>query len=158
MSSSARVSATVGRRFISKLPFVRVAALVLLAVALAGCGGSGSGSGGGGGSSSLVTGLSHAKAQVEGSKVVADVTVREGGKAGTHLSLRWGLVDAVSGVRASDEERLAARYVTTGSVESHDVRISFAKPTPTDYLVHFALYAPDGSYLASKDSNVFTVR
>ena len=30
-------------------------------------------------------------------------------------------------------------------------------PTPTDYLIHFALYGPDGTYLASSDSDVFTV-
>ena len=30
-------------------------------------------------------------------------------------------------------------------------------PTPTDYLVHFVLYAPDGSYLDSSDTDVFTV-
>ena len=35
--------------------------------------------------------------------------------------------------------------------------VTIPKPTPTDYLVHFVLYAPDGTYLASSDSDVFTV-
>ena len=30
--------------------------------------------------------------------------------------------------------------------------------TPTDYLLHVVLYGPDGSYLASSDSPVFTVQ
>ena len=105
-----------------------------------------------------MTKVEHASATVEGKSVVGTVKVTEGGKPGEHLTLRWGLVDAVSGVRASESERLAAKYTTTASVDSHDVTIRFAKPTPTDYLIHFALYGPDGTYLASSDSDVFTVR
>jgi hypothetical protein len=86
------------------------------------------------------------------------VKVTEGGHPGAHLTLRYGLVDAVSGTRASQDEVLAARYTTTGSVSSKDVTIRFRKPNvPTDYLIHFVLYGPDGSYLASSDSPVFTV-
>jgi hypothetical protein len=94
-----------------------------------------------------------------GASIVGTVKVTEGGKPGEHLTLRYGLVDAVSGVRASQEERLAAKYTTASSVESKDVTVRFAKPgTPTDYLMHFVLYGPDGSYLASSDSDVFSVR
>jgi hypothetical protein len=132
-----------------------------LALLLAGCGGKGgnSSSAAQGSSAQLVTKVEHAAAKVEGGSVVGTVKVTEGGKAGEHLSLRYGLVDAVSGVRASQDEQLAAKYVTTASVAKKDVTVRFPKPeTPTDYLMHFVLYGPDGSYLASSDSDVFSVR
>lgn len=141
-------------------PFL-VVALVLLA---AGCGGGGGGSTSSGGaaagsSAQLVTKVEHASAAVKGASIVATVKVTEGGKPGEHLTLRYGLVDAVSGVRASQEEQLAAKYTTTTAVNSKDVTVRFPKPSvPTDYLLHFVLYAPDGTYLASSDSPVFTVR
>ena len=136
--------------------------LVLVALA-AGCGGSsGNGSSSGtpaGATGTLVTKVEHASAKVEGASIVGTVKVTEGGKPGERLSLRYGLVDAVSGARASQEEQLAAKYRTTASVNRKDVTVRFPKPsTPTDYLVHFVLYGPDGSYLASSDSDVFTVR
>jgi hypothetical protein len=106
-----------------------------------------------------VTKVEHASAKVDGTSIVGTVKVTEGGKPGQHLSLRYGLVDAVSGVRASQEERLAAKYTTSASVDTKDVTVRFRKPsTPTDYLMHFVLYGPDGSYLASSDSDVFSVR
>ena len=137
-----------------------VIALVLVA---AGCGGSGGSNSSNGAattaSGTLVTKVEHASAKVDGVSIVGTVKVTEGGKPGQHLSLRYGLVDAVSGVRASQEERLAAKYTTTASVERKDVTVRFPKPdTPTDYLMHFVLYGPDGSYLASSDSDVFSVR
>ena len=142
--------------------------LALLVIA-AGCGGGGGSSSGNTDNSGttaaassggqLVTKVEHASAKVEGGSVVGTVKVTEGGKAGEHLSLRYGLVDAVSGSRASQEEQLAAKYTTTASVVSKDVTVRFPKPsTPTDYLMHFVMYGPDGSYLASSDSDVFTVR
>lgn len=140
---------------------IRISLLVVLLAFVAGCGGSGdsktgssqtSSSGGG-----LVTKVQHASAKVEGATVVGTVKVTEGGKSGQHLTLRYGLVDAVSGVRASESERLAATYTTTASVDTKEVTVHFPKPTATDYLIHFALYGPDGSYLASSDSEVFTV-
>jgi hypothetical protein len=109
-------------------------------------------------SGGLVTKVESASARVEGASIVGAVKVTEGGQPGQHLTLRYGLVDAVSGVRASQEEAFAAKYTTTASVATKDVRVRFAKPdTPTDYLLHFVLYGPDGSYLASADSDVFTV-
>ncbi|HEX4679921.1 MAG TPA: hypothetical protein VH210_12045 [Gaiellaceae bacterium] len=137
--------------------------LLPIVLAAAGCGGSsGSPSSSGAPSAApgtLVTKVEHASAKVEGGSIVGTVKVTEGGKPGEHLTLRYGLVDAVSGVRASQEERLAAKYTTTSSAESKDVTVRFAKPgTPTDYLLHFVLYGPDGSYLASADSDVFSVR
>jgi hypothetical protein len=139
-------------------------ASVFLVAAAAGCGGSGGatpGANGGSGqtSSKLVVKVQDAKAKVDGKSIVASAKITEGGMAGEHLSLRYGLVDAVSGVRASEEERLAVRYTTTSAVDKKDVSIRFPKPdTPTDYLLHFVMYGPDGSYLASSDSPVFTVQ
>ena len=140
----------------------RVVLLFAVAAALAGCGGGGSSSSssssGGGNGASLVAKVEHADAKVDGGSVVGSVQVTEGGKAGQRLALRYGLVDAVSGTRASQDEKLITRYTTTADVAKKDVNIKFAKPdTPTDYLVHFVLYGPDGSYLASSDSPVFTV-
>jgi hypothetical protein len=137
--------------------------LIGLVVLAAGCGGtsdskSSSGSPAGA-SGKLVTKVANASATVEGASIVGTVKLTEGGRPGEHLALRYGLVDAVSGVRASQDERLAAKYTTTASVVSKDVTIRFPKPdAPTDYLLHFVLYGPDGSYLASSDSDVFTVR
>jgi hypothetical protein len=143
---------------------LRIFFIVGLAAALAGCGSSGSSSSGdsggssGAGGSSLVAKVEHADAEEDGPSIVGSVKVTEGGHPGEHLSLRYGLVDAVSGTRASQDEVLAARYTTTGSVSTKDVTVRFRKPNvPTDYLLHFVLYGPDGSYLASSDSPVFTV-
>lgn len=145
---------------------VRLILLGAIVVLAAGCGGS-SGSSSGNSSSSnasaaqpgqLVTKVEKASATVEGGSIVGKVKVTVGGKAGQHLTLRYGLVDAVSGVRASQEEQLAAKYTSTPAVVSKDVTVRFKKPaTPTDYLLHFVLYGPDGSYLSSADSDVFTV-
>jgi hypothetical protein len=143
---------------------LRILFTIGVAAALAGCGGgsssssSDSGGGSSSGSSKLVAKVDHADAKVEGSSIVGTVKVTEGGHPGERLALRYGLVDAVSGTRASQDEQLAARYTTTGAVASKDVTIRFRKPNvPTDYLLHFVLYGPDGSYLASSDSPVFTV-
>jgi hypothetical protein len=140
-------------------------ATVMLVAGLAACGGSSSSSSSNGGtgtttgptSSSLVAKVSNAKASFEGSQIVASTDVEEGGHPGEKLTLRYGLVDAVSGSRASEEEEVAARYVTTSQVKKITETVKIAKPTPTDYLVHFVLYGTDGSYLASSDSDVFTV-
>jgi hypothetical protein len=141
----------------------RPAFVIVLVLAVAGCGGSGGSKSSGGtstsASTSLVTKVEHASAKVEGASIVGTVNVTEGGRPGEHLSLRYGLIDAISGVRASQDERLAAKYTTTASVEQKDITVRFAKPdTPTDYLMHFVLYGSDGSYLASSDSDVFSVR
>lgn len=134
--------------------------VLLVVLAVAGCGSSSSSSGGSSGgqtASKLTVSVKNAKAEFSNGKVHASVEVKEGGHPGQHLTLRYGLVDAVSGVRASEEEQVAARYVTTSEVRQHEESVTIAKPVATDYIVHFALYAPDGSYLASADSDVFTV-
>jgi hypothetical protein len=135
-------------------------ATVAFVLALAACGSSSSSSSSGGTgptSSSLVAKVSNAKASFAGSQIVASADVEEGGHPGEKLTLRYGLVDAVSGTRASEQEQIAARYVTTSQVKKLTETVKIPKPTPTDYLVHFVIYAPDGSYLASSDSDVFTV-
>jgi hypothetical protein len=135
--------------------------LSLVAVA-AGCGGGSASKSNGtqakAAGGSLVTKVENASAKIEGGSVVGTVKVTEGGQPGQHLVLRYGLVDAVSGVRASQEERLAKKYTTTASVDSGEVTIRFPKPdAATDYLLHFVMYGSDGTYLASADSDVFTV-
>jgi hypothetical protein len=133
-----------------------------LVLVVAGCGGTSDSKSSNGSPASasgdLVAKVADASATIDGASIVGTVKVTEGGKPGEHLALRYGLVDAVSGVRASQDERLAAKYTTTASVVSKDLTIRFPKPgTPTDYLLHFVLYGSDGSYLASSDSDVFTV-
>lgn len=143
---------------------ITAVALASLVAALAACGGSSSssssspsGTSTSAKTTSLVASVSHAKASLQGSQIVASADVEEGGHPGEKLTLRYGLVDAVSGVRASQDEQVAARYTTTAQVKKVTQTIKIPKPTPTDYLVHFVLYGSDGSYLASSDSNVFTV-
>ncbi len=135
-----------------------VALAAPIALLAAGCGSSGGSSGSGVQKvGSLVAKVGHSTAEVQGKQVVATAQVKEGGRPGERLSLRWGLVDAVSGVRASEEEKLAATYVTTPTIKKETATIRFKLPTPTEYIVHFALYAPDGSWLSSSDTSVFIV-
>ena len=131
---------------------------VLALVVLAGCGG-----GGGSASStqaatgrgSVVADVSDVGASIEGKDIVATARVRLGGRAGRRYTLRWSIVDAVSGVRASEAEPVAARYRTTADVEDHDVKVHARIPVgSTAYLVHFSLYGPTGKYVASKDSDI----
>jgi hypothetical protein len=140
---------------------IALAAVAVLALVASGCGGSNSSSsssGGSGGSSSSVTArVSSAKGKIEKGEIVGSVKVKlGGGTPGKHYTLQWGVIDAVSGVRASDEELVAARYTTTSKVESHDVTVEQKIPGGTTaYLVHFVLNGPDGSYVSSADSSVF---
>lgn len=134
--------------------------LLAVAVVLAGCGG-----GGGSGKPKpaplgrLVTKVSSAKITLSGKTMDGSVKVTAGGKPGERLSLAWGLVDAITGLRASQGERTFAHIRTTPDVVTKTYTFSVKKPTtPTDYIVHFALYAPDGQYLSSKDSSIFTVK
>jgi hypothetical protein len=140
---------------------IALAAVAVLALVASGCGGSNSSSGssgGSGGSSSSVTArVSSAKGKIEKGEIVGSIKVKlGGGTPGKHYTLQWGVIDAVSGVRASDEELVAARYTTTSKVESHDVTVEQKVPGGTTaYLVHFVLNGPDGSYVSSADSSVF---
>lgn len=93
---------------------------------------------------------------VTGAKVVtASAQISVGGVAGKHLVLEWGLVDALLGSE-SQAERVVRRYVTTRKVVTtrESVEIPVSKVV-TPYLVHFVLYAPDGTYLDSVDTAEF---
>ena len=131
----------------------------MLVLAVSACGGSkNAGSGGGspsGGNSGLVATVSDAKVSVQGSNEVASAKVSVGGVAGKHLTLEWGLVDALQG-NQSQEERLVRRYLTTKKVVTHveSVKIPLSVAV-SPLLVHFVIYAPDGSYLASDDTPDF---
>ena len=137
----------------------RLVAVFALVLAASACGGSkNAGSGGSsasGANSGLVATVSGAKVSVQGSNEVASAKVSVGGVAGKHLTLEWGLVDALQG-NQSQEERLVRRYVTTKDVVTHveSVKIPLSVAV-SPLLVHFVIYAPDGSYLASDDTPDF---
>jgi len=92
---------------------------------------------------------------VQGSNEVATAKVKLGGVAGKRLTLSWGLVDALQG-NQSEDERVVRHYVTTKKVVTtvETVKIPLSRAV-SPLLVHFVLYAPDGSYLASDDTPDF---
>jgi hypothetical protein len=112
-----------------------------------------------GGNSSAQTlngSVSRSKAEVSGNEVVASTRVRVDGIAGTRVTLKWGLVDSLSG-RASVQDRVARRFTTTADTTTHDVVIRFRKPLiPSHYIINFALFGPDG-LLDSGDTGEFIV-
>ena len=115
---------------------------------------------GGGGNSSKPTSLtgtvSKSKAELTATSVVATTRVRVGGAPGTRVTLKWGLVDSLSG-RASVQDRVAKRFTTTSEMVTHDVVVRFPKPAiPSHYIVNFALFGPDG-LLDSGDTGEFIV-
>ncbi len=131
----------------------------MLVLAASACGGSKNAgsqvSAGGGSGSGLVSSVSDAKVAVQGANEVATAKVSVGGVAGKRLTLSWGLVDALQG-NQSEDERVVRRYVTTKKVVTRveTVKVPVARAV-SPLLVHFVLYAPDGSYLASADTPVF---
>jgi len=147
---------------VGRMSFVltrRLVVLFVLVLAASACGGAkNAGSGGGsssGGKSGLVASVSQAKVSVEGTNEVASAKVSVGGVAGKHPTLSWGLVDALEG-NQSQEERVLRRYVTTRKVVTRveSVKIPLSRAV-SPLLVHFVVYAPDGSYLASADTPDF---
>lgn len=137
----------------------RLVVLVVLVLVASACGGSKNAGNGGasasGGQGGLVARVSDAKVAVQGANEVASAKVAIGGVPGKHLTLEWGLVDALEG-NQSQEERLVRHYVTTKNVVTHteSVKIPLSQAV-SPLLVHFVLYAPDGSYLASDDTPDF---
>ena len=96
--------------------------------------------------------------ELQGKTVVATAHVRVGGVAGKHVTLTYGVVDAVAG-RVSQQARVVARYTTTGNVVQHDETVRFPRPAvATFYLVHFALAAPRVGFLDSADTDEFEVK
>ena len=130
-----------------------------LALMLAACGSSGGSASSSGGpaknGSGLVADISHPNVQITADTVIASAQVRVGGAPGKHLTLKWGLVDALLG-NESQEERVIRRYVTTRKVvtDTESVRIP-RRLANSPLLVHFVIYAPDGTYLASVDTHSF---
>ncbi len=134
--------------------------MLALVFVLAGCGGSGGGLNAGtsrtpgqNGGSQLVANVSHAQIKVSGKTVTASVQVSIGGVAGKHIKLKWGLVDAEQNANSNNEKLLKA-YVTTRAVVQHTESVQVPLP-PHDYLIHFVLYAPNGSYLSAQDTEIF---
>ena len=136
----------------------RLVLLLALGLALAACGGqknSSSSSGGSVSKSGLVAEVSDAKAETGATAVTASAKIRVGGVAGKRVTLEWGLVDALEG-NESQEEKVVHRYRTTAKVLTDKQSVSIPlSQVKTPLLVHFVLYGPDGSYLASADTNDF---
>ena len=134
----------------------RLAPLLLCLAVVAGCGGAKNATSGGSSKhGGLVAGVSDAKADAGTTDVTASAKIEVGGVAGKKVTLEWGLVDALEG-NQSQEERVLHRYVTTARVvtDTQSVKIPLSQ-VHTPLLVHFVLYGPDGSYLASDDTNDF---
>jgi hypothetical protein len=115
------------------------------------------GGGGDNGSPNSLSGsLSRSKVELSGDSVVASTRVRVGGEPGSRVTLKWGLVDVLSG-RASVQDRVARRFTSTSSTVTHDVVIRFTKPAiSSHYIINFALFGPDG-LLDSGDTGEFIV-
>lgn len=110
-----------------------------------------------GSSPSLSASLGKADVEVAGGTIVTSTSVRIGGVPGRKLTLKWGLVDVLSG-RASVQDRVAERFTSTAATVKRDVVVRFPRPvTPSHYIVNFALYGPDGSLLDSSDTGEFVV-
>jgi len=136
----------------------RLSLLIFALLVLAGCGGA-KNNGGVGVSASkpkgLVAEVSDAKADETGAGVTASAKVKVGGLAGKKITLEYGLVDALLGSE-SETEKVIHRYVTTGPVVSDTQTVKIPKRViNSPLLVHFVLYGPDGSYLASADTHEF---
>ena len=58
--------------------------------------------------------------------------------------------------RASQGEKVIATIKTTPDVITKTYSSTFNPKIPTDYIVHFALQMPDGTYLSGDDTDVFT--
>jgi hypothetical protein len=132
---------------------------LLLTVALAACGGAsdsaGGSSGSGKGAGGLIAKVAKAQVKVTNGTVVATTTITVGGVAGKHVLLEWGLIDALQGSE-SQAEKVIRRYVTTTAVKTYPETLRIPMKTILQpSLVHFVLYAPDGSFLSSSDTPEF---
>jgi hypothetical protein len=117
----------------------------------AGGGSSGSGKGAGG----LVAKVAKAKVKVTKGTAVASTTISVGGVAGKHVTLQWGLIDALQGGE-SQAEIVIHRYTSTKAVKQYPESVRIKMSTIFNpSLVHFVLYGPDGSFLSSSDTPDF---
>jgi hypothetical protein len=86
---------------------------------------------------------------------VASTTISVGGVAGKHVTLQWGLIDALQGGE-SQAEIVIRRYTSTVAVKHYPATVRIKMSTIYNpSLVHFVLYAPDGSFLSSSDTSDF---
>jgi hypothetical protein len=116
-----------------------------------GAGSSGSGKGAGG----LIAKVAKAKVKVANGTASATTTITVGGVAGKHITLEWGLIDALQGDE-SQAEIVLHRYVSTTALKTYPVTLRIPmKKILQPSLVHFVLYAPDGSFLSSSDTDTF---
>jgi hypothetical protein len=117
----------------------------------AGGGSSGSGKGAGG----LVAKVAKAQVKITNGTAVATTTISVGGVAGKHVTLQWGLIDALQGGE-SQAEVVLHRYTTTAAVKQYPAAVRIPMKTIFNpSLVHFVLYGPDGSFLSSSDTADF---
>jgi hypothetical protein len=92
---------------------------------------------------------------VGGPNVTASAKVEVGGVPKKRVTLEWGLIDASLG-QESQQEKVVHRHLTTSKVVDDTQKVTFRRPIPNKpFLVHFVLYAPDGTYLASRDTDEF---
>ncbi len=138
---------------------LRLLLMLLGLLLLAGCGGAKNNGGVGASAANkpkgLVAEVSDAKAEETGAGVTASAKVKVGGLAGKKITLEYGLVDALLGSE-SETEKVIHRYVTTVPVATDTQTVQIPKRViNSPLLVHFVLYGPDGSYLASADTQEF---
>jgi hypothetical protein len=134
----------------------------ILVLVVAACGSNGRGGDAGGGSSGsgkgaggLIAKVAKASVKVTNGTAVATTTITVGGVAGKHVTLEWGLIDALQGSE-SQAEIVLHRYASTLAVKQYPavVRIKM-KTILNPSLVHFVLYGPDGSFVSSSDTSDF---
>jgi hypothetical protein len=132
--------------------------LPVLAVVLTACGSNDNGGASGGsgkGAGGLVAKVSAAHVKVANGTAVATTTISIGGVAGRHVVLKTGLIDALQGSE-SEAEKVLHRYVTTTATKTYPETLRIPMKTILQpSLVHFVIYAPDGSFLSSSDTPEF---
>jgi hypothetical protein len=134
----------------------------VVVVAVAACGSNGRGGDAGGGSSGsgkgadgLLAKVAKAKVKVTNGTAVATTTISVGGTAGKHVTLQWGLIDALQGGE-SQAEIVLHRYTSTLASKHYPAVVRIKMSTIFNpSLVHFVLYGPDGSFLSSSDTPTF---
>lgn len=144
----------------STLRSITLAALLVLAVAACGSNGRGGDAGGGSsgngkGAGGLTAKVAKARVTVANGTAVATTRITIGGVAGKHVTLQWGLVDALQGGE-SKAEVVLHRYTSTLAVKQYPAVVRIKMKTIYDpSLIHFVLYGPDGSFLSSSDTADF---
>jgi hypothetical protein len=133
----------------------------MLVLALSACGSNDAGDAGGGssgsgkGASGLIAKVATAAVKITNGTAVATTTITVGGVAGKHVTLQWGLIDALQG-NDSRAEVVLHRYTTTRALKQYPAAVRIKMKTIFNpSLVHFVLYGPDGSFLSASDTPDF---